>query len=288
MAETVQCTSCGEALPPRARFCPGCGQPLQGGTRTDANQQRLPPRLLQTGTRIGDRYLIQGVIGEGGMGVVYRATDLQKDRLVAIKALHANLMGDAEIRRRFIREAQLMLGWNHKHVARVHDLVEHEDLLAFVMEYVDGPSLEDHVQRWGGKHSVRQRSKQLPGGLSGSASVSQSETRMELLEAGEMLQRSAEEVLVFTHGVPPTWLKKVRYWKEAEYRGSFDPHTGADPVPLENVSAGEPTPPRHPYVAEDPVHLSDEDQELLDNVNDVISQLPDGPQQALIRRLRNV
>jgi formylglycine-generating enzyme required for sulfatase activity len=155
MAEVnrAPCPDCGEALPPRARFCPGCGKSLQPGegTRTDQNQQRLPPRLLQAGTRIADRYLIDGVIGEGGMGVVYRGTDLQRDKLVAIKALHSNLMGDPEIRRRFRREAQLMLGWNHKHVARVHDLIEREELLAFVMDYVDGPSLEDHAQRWGGK-----------------------------------------------------------------------------------------------------------------------------------------
>jgi serine/threonine-protein kinase len=147
----ARCPDCAEPLPARARFCPGCGRALTEGTRTDPNQQKLPPRLIAAGTKIVDRYLIEGVIGEGGMGVVYRGRDLQKDRLVAIKALHGSLMGDPEIRRRFVREAQLMLGWNHKHVARVHDLIERDELLAFVMEYVDGPSLEDHVQRWGGK-----------------------------------------------------------------------------------------------------------------------------------------
>jgi formylglycine-generating enzyme required for sulfatase activity len=70
---------------------------------------------------------------------------------VAIKALHASLLGDRDIRRRFTREAQLMIAWNHRHVVRVYDLLEHEELLAFVMEYIDGPTLEDHAQRWGGK-----------------------------------------------------------------------------------------------------------------------------------------
>src|SRR6201999_2907444 len=121
------------------------------GTLTDAQQRMLPPRLIAAGTRIGERYEIDGVLGEGGMGVVYRATDMRQDRTVAIKALHASLMGEAEIRRRFKREAQLMLGWNHRYVARVHDFIEHEDLLAFVMEYVDGPTLEEYAQRWGGK-----------------------------------------------------------------------------------------------------------------------------------------
>jgi formylglycine-generating enzyme required for sulfatase activity len=45
----------------------------------------------------------------------------------------------------------VMLGWNHRHVARVHEIVEHPDLLAFVMEYVEGPTLEEHAQRWNGK-----------------------------------------------------------------------------------------------------------------------------------------
>src|SRR5690242_6439064 len=155
-----RCRACNDALPARARFCPNCGHPTTqsgvaaavgvkafdgGATVTDPRQQMLPPRLIAPGTRITERYAIDGVLGEGGMGVVYRATDLQRERTVAIKALHASLMGDAEIRRRFTREAQLMLGWNHRHVARVHDFIEHPDLLAFVMEYVDGPTLEDYV-----------------------------------------------------------------------------------------------------------------------------------------------
>jgi serine/threonine protein kinase len=158
MAE--RCRRCEEELSTRARFCPNCGYPVaaahpgvvtEDATVTEPGQQGLPPRLIAAGTRVTDRYMIDGVLGEGGMGVVYRANDLTRERSVAIKALHASLMGDAEIRRRFTREAQLMLGWNHRHVARVHEIVEHPDLLAFVMEYVEGPTLEEHAQRWNGK-----------------------------------------------------------------------------------------------------------------------------------------
>ena len=162
-----RCRACNEALPALARFCPGCGRSTvgatvasvavagggagAGGTLSDPRQRMLPPRLIAAGTQITERYVIDGVLGEGGMGVVYRATDLSHGRTVAIKALHASLMGDVEVRRRFQREAQLMIGWNHRYVARVHDFVEHEDLLAFVMEFVDGPTLEEHAQRWNGK-----------------------------------------------------------------------------------------------------------------------------------------
>src|SRR4029079_18829064 len=159
-----RCRVCDEALPASARFCPGCGRPTTAttvgnalpsiavsGTLTDPRPRTLPPRLIPAGTQVTDRYVIDGVLGEGGMGVVYRATDLARDRTVAIKALHASLMGDDGVRRRFRREAQLMLTWKHRYVARVHDIIEHEDLLAFVMEYVDGPTLEEHAQRWNGK-----------------------------------------------------------------------------------------------------------------------------------------
>ncbi|HEX3766510.1 MAG TPA: protein kinase, partial [Kofleriaceae bacterium] len=158
MAE--HCRRCEEELSTRARFCSNCGYPVAAAypgvstiesTVTEPGQQTLPPRLIAAGTRISDRYMVDGVLGEGGMGVVYRGVDLARERSVAIKALHASLMGDAEIRRRFTREAQLMLGWNHRHVARVHEIIEHPDLLAFVMEYVEGPTLEDHAQRWNGK-----------------------------------------------------------------------------------------------------------------------------------------
>ena len=154
------CRACDEALPPLARFCPNCGQPREATalpalpghqTLTSPRQRMLPPRLITPGTLVTDRYQIEGVLGEGGMGVVYEAVDLQLRRPVAIKALHASFMGDPDIRRRFKREAQLMLGWNHRYVARVYDIIEHDDLLAFVMEFVDGPTLEDHAQRWNGK-----------------------------------------------------------------------------------------------------------------------------------------
>ncbi|HET7501310.1 MAG TPA: bifunctional serine/threonine-protein kinase/formylglycine-generating enzyme family protein [Kofleriaceae bacterium] len=138
------------AVPVAAAAAPAA-PPASGGTLTDMRQRMLPPRLIAPGTRITERYEIDGVLGEGGMGVVYRATDRERARTVAIKALHASLMGEPEIRRRFKREAQLMLSWNHRFVARVHDFLEHEDLLAFVMEFVDGPTLEEYAQRWNGK-----------------------------------------------------------------------------------------------------------------------------------------
>jgi serine/threonine-protein kinase len=96
-------------------------------------------------------YRIESVIGEGGMGVVYRARDLALGRDVAVKCLHANLVGDPEIRRRFVREARVLRTWRHPGAVAIHDFIEHEHVLAIVMELVEGENLASHLARWRGR-----------------------------------------------------------------------------------------------------------------------------------------
>jgi len=122
------------------------------GGATEPAAQRIegpPARFMPAGTRLGF-YKIEEVVGEGGMGVVYRAWDEVRQRQVAIKALHANLIGDPGVRRRFGREARLLTGVSHPNIVQVFDAIEQEDLLALVMEYVEGPSLQGYLDRWGG------------------------------------------------------------------------------------------------------------------------------------------
>jgi serine/threonine-protein kinase len=109
----------------------------------------LPPMRLPAGTRLGV-YRVEGVIGEGGMGVVYSAHDEALDRIVALKCLHTNLAGDLEIRRRFAREARVLGALLHPNVVQVYGFVEHEHLSAIVMELVEGPSLVAHLAKWRG------------------------------------------------------------------------------------------------------------------------------------------
>src|SRR4051794_31826919 len=124
----AQCPACSEALPAKARFCPGCGQRVLEVASTVLDKPRgktLPRRVLEPGTMVSDAYTIEGVVGEGGMGVVYRAADHVRKRAVAIKALHGSLMGDSSIRRRFAREARLSLRWSHPHVVGAYDFIDH-------------------------------------------------------------------------------------------------------------------------------------------------------------------
>jgi eukaryotic-like serine/threonine-protein kinase len=96
---------------------------------------------LSPGTPIG-QYRIGGVLGRGGMGVVYRATDTKLHRPVAIKFLSAGV-ADADIRRRFEREAKTTSALNHPHIVTVHDVGEHEGMQYIVSELVDGGTLDD-------------------------------------------------------------------------------------------------------------------------------------------------
>lgn len=105
---------------------------------------------LVRGTRVSV-YVIESVIGEGGMGVVYRAWDEAMERRVAVKCLHNNLSGDPEIRRRFAREARVLRDHQHPNVIQVYDFVEYDYLLGIVMELVDGPSLVQYLRKWRGR-----------------------------------------------------------------------------------------------------------------------------------------
>ena len=80
---------------------------------------------LAPGTRLGP-YEIQSLIGEGGMGEVYKARDTRLDRTVAIKVLPPDLSADPDRRARFEREAKTIAGLNHPHICTLHDVGEHD------------------------------------------------------------------------------------------------------------------------------------------------------------------
>ena len=96
---------------------------------------------LTPGTAIGV-YQVEEVLGEGGMGTVYRARDGKLHRSVAIKFL-SNELADASARRRFQREARLASSLNHPHILTVHDTGELDGRQYLVTEFADGGTLRD-------------------------------------------------------------------------------------------------------------------------------------------------
>jgi serine/threonine protein kinase/Tol biopolymer transport system component len=98
------------------------------------------------GTRLGV-YEIVAQIGEGGMGVVYRARDTKLNRDVALKVLPDLFAGDADRLARFTREAQTLASLNHPNIAHIHGLEESGGVRALVMELVEGEDLSQRVAR---------------------------------------------------------------------------------------------------------------------------------------------
>src|SRR6476659_3945704 len=107
---------------------------------------------LSFGSQIG-YYRIESQLGEGGMGIVYRALDTKLNRPVAIKLLSSEL-ADAAARRRFQREAQMTSSLNHPHILTVHDAGEWKDRQYLVTEYLEGGTLKDWTTA--GKRTWRQ------------------------------------------------------------------------------------------------------------------------------------
>lgn len=108
---------------------------------------------IVAGTTIG-HYRIEGVLGSGGMGVVYRAVDVRLNRPVAIKFLSAELL-DAAARARFQREAQTASALNHPHILTVHDVGELAGRQYLVTELVDGGTLADWAESTHGRRDWR-------------------------------------------------------------------------------------------------------------------------------------
>jgi len=91
------------------------------------------------------KYKIIGEIGEGAMGVVYKAHDPVLNRFVAIKMISATVKADNELRQRFQREAQAAAGLNHPNIITVHDFGEEQGKIYMAMELLEGVDLRDLI-----------------------------------------------------------------------------------------------------------------------------------------------
>ncbi len=99
------------------------------------------------GKRLDGRYEVQEIIGVGGMSVVYKAYDNVDDRIVAIKVLKDEYSNDAEFVRRFKNESKAIAVLSHPNIVKVYDVSFGEKVQYIVMEYVDGITLKEYIQK---------------------------------------------------------------------------------------------------------------------------------------------
>ena len=103
--------------------------------------------LLQIGTLLGNRYEILELLGEGGMGAVYKAADREVDRIVALKVIRPEMASNPEILARFKQELLLSSQVTHRNVIRIYDLGEAEGLKFITMEYMEGLNLHQSLKQ---------------------------------------------------------------------------------------------------------------------------------------------
>src|SRR6516225_5437768 len=160
MGTKVTCPSCGLESP-SGNFCTRCAARLDAtsaetalmagaapasrfGSSTSLDEGRFLP-----GTVLAGRYRIAGLLGRGGMGEVYRATDLTLGQAVALKFLPENLARDERALARFYNEVRMARQVTHPNVCRVYDIGHVEDVHYISMEFVDGEDLASLLRRIG-------------------------------------------------------------------------------------------------------------------------------------------
>jgi len=149
--DPTRCSDCG-AVKPAAAPCPHCllqlGLSAAIPERDGTSQPRARP-TVPTPDQLTLRFPgleIQEAIGQGGMGVVYRARHKKLDRLVALKILSPELEHEAAFAERFLREARAMARLDHANIVAVYDFGETEGMCWLLMEHVDGINLRTALQ----------------------------------------------------------------------------------------------------------------------------------------------
>jgi serine/threonine protein kinase/Tol biopolymer transport system component len=142
------CPQCEQDLRESALFCDGCGSPVSVAKSSDASavSPSGPPAVeagAQVGKIIDGKYRLISLLGEGGMGYVYRARRVQIGDEVAVKFLHRKYVNDAQAVERFHREAQAAAKIRHPAVVAIYDFGEaRDDVSAYiVMELVEGRTI---------------------------------------------------------------------------------------------------------------------------------------------------
>ena len=162
MAPSSFCDVCGAEIPLAATLCPVCGQASQIPPRSYV-AQNLPSPIqppMQRYSVLMHRYRILEKIGEGGFGLVYKASDKKNGRIVAIKQINVAALSMQEIidaTDSYNREITILPRLMHKSLPQLYEYFTDEDHWYIVMEYINGETLEEKLTKLpGGRLPVQQ------------------------------------------------------------------------------------------------------------------------------------
>ncbi len=121
--------------------------PQSGAAPEPGRNRGGVPTLLEVGTLLGSRYEILQLLGEGGMGAVYKAADREVDRVVALKVIRPEMASNPEILARFKQELVLSSKVTHRNVIRIYDLGEAQGVKFITMEFMEGETLHQILKQ---------------------------------------------------------------------------------------------------------------------------------------------
>ena len=139
----MNCSLCGHENRDTARFCDACGAALDRTvTRTG-----MDPELEAVRQAFHERYLVESLLGRGGMGNVYKARERMLDRYVALKVVPQYRAQDPQFVERFNREARIAARLRHPRIVSVHEVGTMGPFPYFSMDYIEGSTLRSVVER---------------------------------------------------------------------------------------------------------------------------------------------
>lgn len=140
----IICSQCKTANPDFAEACSKCNTPLSA---EDSETLEMVDRTaIRPGSDFGPRYHIESLLGQGGMGRVYKAHDRELNRTVAIKVVREGVIAEANALKRFKQELVLASKISHKNILRIHDLGEVDGVKFITMAYVEGQDLHQIIK----------------------------------------------------------------------------------------------------------------------------------------------